>query len=320
MCDISIYRLRIGIFQMPGAKKSTFRKSERSVFKRCNYSLILQILLLFSVFVSNISECHLPQLKSNREQLNMTNPSYFYDVNFYARYTYGNRKSRGIKLCHWNAGNAYLKNKINSIENLIGRYSPHILGISEANLLKCHSLSEVQIPGYELFLSSTMDNDSLQYSRVVVYKHSSIISKVRSDLMSPNFSSIWLQCGMPNKKKFLVRNLYREWQLLGQGEDKSSKDIRQQLDRWVIFLDQFERALTCNMEVYCMGDVNLDFMTWTKSNLLPNHKTVRLRPLFDELFDRIITRGVKQCVVSPTRSWPGQVDSGLDHFYTNAPT
>ena len=69
-----------------------------------------------------------------------------------------------------------------------------------------------------------------------------------------------------------------------------------------------------------MGYVNLDFMTWTKSNLLPNHKTVRLRPIIDELFDRIITRGVKQCVVSPTRSWPGQVDSGLDHFYTNAPS
>ena len=91
-----------------------------------------------------------------------------YDVNFYARYTYGNRISCGIKLCHWNAENAHLKNKMNLIENLIGRYSPHILGISEANLLKYHDQSLVQIPGYELYLSSTMDNPNMHYSRIVV--------------------------------------------------------------------------------------------------------------------------------------------------------
>ena len=41
--------------------------------------------------------------------------------NFYARYTYGNRSNRGIKLSHWNAGSAFLEN-------------PHLFGISEANL------------------------------------------------------------------------------------------------------------------------------------------------------------------------------------------
>ena len=87
------------------------------------------------------------------------------------------------------------------------KYSPHIIGISEANLLKNHDISEVQIAEYELITSTTMDNISLQYSRVVVYKHSSIISKVRKDLMSPDFSSIWLECGLPNKRKFLVCNL-----------------------------------------------------------------------------------------------------------------
>ena len=134
-----------------------------------------------------------------------------------------------MKLCHWNAGNAFLKNKINSIESVISHLSPHIIGISEANLLKCHDQSEVQIPDYELFTSLTMDNPNLNYSRIVVYKHSSIISKVRSDLMSDSFSSVWLECGLPNKKKFLVCNLYREWQLLGQGEDKTSREVSQQL-------------------------------------------------------------------------------------------
>ena len=33
------------------------------------------------------------------------------DSNFYARYTYGNRSNRGIRLSHWNAGSAHLENK-----------------------------------------------------------------------------------------------------------------------------------------------------------------------------------------------------------------
>ena len=165
-----------------------------------------------------------------------------------------------------------------------------------------------------------MDNANLEYSRVVVYKHSSIIGKVIKDLMSPQFSSVWLECGLPRKRKFLVCNLYRKWQYLGQGGDKSSREIKQQLSRWIIFIDQFERALNTGMEVYCMGDVNLDFLTWTKTDLDPEHKTVKLKQLIVELFDRILSRGVKQCVTAPTRSWPGQADSGLDHFYTNAPS
>ena len=56
--------------------------------------------------------------------------------NFYARYTYGNRSNRGIKLGHWNAGSAFLENKINDIENVIATHHPHLFGISEANLHK----------------------------------------------------------------------------------------------------------------------------------------------------------------------------------------
>ena len=33
--------------------------------------------------------------------------SIFSDSNFYAKYTYGNKSNRGIKLSHWNAGSAY---------------------------------------------------------------------------------------------------------------------------------------------------------------------------------------------------------------------
>ena len=196
---------------MPSAKRfkcyvnnSKFKnpsyKLSPSLFSLALLSLILSLYVSEPVSDRKIhSKCclHLQLYKSMNSMSALTA-----NVNFYARYTFGNRTSRGVRLCHWNAGNAFLKNKMNSIENVINRFTPHILGISEANLLKSHDKSEVQLPNYELITSFTMDNPNLEYSRVVVYKHSSIISKVRSDLMSPDFSSVWLECGLPKRKKF----------------------------------------------------------------------------------------------------------------------
>ena len=72
------------------------------------------------------------------------------DSNFYARYTYGNRGNRGIKLSHWNAGNAHLENKTIDIENVISDHHPHLLGISEANLHKNHCIDNCKIADYDL--------------------------------------------------------------------------------------------------------------------------------------------------------------------------
>ena len=94
----------------------------------------------------------------------------------------------------------------------------------------------------ELITSKTMDTVNLKTGRVVVYKHTSLVAKVREDLMSDKFSSIWLEVGFPGKAKILVCNLYREWQYLGQS-DHSSLEISEQMSRWLIFLEQWEKAL-----------------------------------------------------------------------------
>ena len=239
--------------------------------------------------------------------------------NFYARYTYGNRANRGINLSHWNAGSAFLENKTQEIETLISDYHPHLLGISEANLHKNHCLDNSKIVDYELITCKTLENINLRVSRVVVYKHTSLVAKIREDLMSDKFSSIWLEVGFPGRTKILVCNLYRDWQYLGQ-VDHNSLDISEQMLRWTIFLDQWEKALDTGMECVVMGDFNLDFLTFYSSDLPCNSQSYRLKPLVEELFARIVPHGVKQCVVEPTRQGRvGQADSGLDHLWTNYP-
>ena len=224
----------------------------------------------------------------------------------------GNRQNKGIKLAHWNAGSAHLANKMGEIEQLVSTNSPHILGISEANFKRFHDIEDVQLPEYDLILSKTMANDQLQVSRVVCYMHQSLVGKVREDLMSDQFSSIWLEIGLPGKRKILVCQLYRDWRYLGQPDrGEHSNSSQEQMRRWVIFIDQWEQALGTGKEVIVLGDCNMNHLKFDNAG----HE----QPLVDLMLNRIYPHGVIQCVQGPTRCWPGQVPSGLDHIYTSVP-
>ena len=91
-----------------------------------------------------------------------------------------------------------------------------------------------------------------------------MVGKVRDDLMSDEFSSIWLELGLPGKKKFLVCQIYREWQYLGQADD-TSKSLSEQMSRWCIFLDHWEKALATDKEVIVLGDFNLPIFQFWKT-------------------------------------------------------
>ena len=239
-------------------------------------------------------------------------------TNFASRYLYGNRKTSGIRIGHWNKGPGFLQNKLVEVKHIVQGLHPHILGLSEANLKRNHDKKLAELDDYVLHTSLTLNNPEVNTSRIVVYTHRSLVVKVRKDLMCDNFSSIWLEVGLPRHRKFLVCQAYREWQVLGQA-DRSSLAVSEQLSRWTIFLDQWERALDMGMEVHVLGDMNLNHLNWTNQNLPASNQSFKLRSLIAALFTRILPYGVSQCVAGPTRHWPGQAPSGLDHYYTNKP-
>ena len=127
---------------------------------------------------------------------------------------------------------------------------------------------------YDLILSKTIDNYELNISRIACYKHSSMVGIVSNHLMCDTFSSIWLELGLPGKKKFMVCQLYREWQYMGQ-VDSNSRSIPEQMVRWLMFLDQWERALESGKEVIVMGDTNLDHLKFNNAG--------QLQPLVDRM-------------------------------------
>ena len=218
----------------------------------------------------------------------------------------------------WNKGSSLLQNKHPEIETVIDAHKPHILGLCEANLRRDVDISLVQHQDYQLHAAKSINNADLEIARVVVYTHSSLVVKRREDLEDESLSAVWLEVGMPRQRKILVATMYREWQHLHQA-DQASRSIPAQLERWCNFLAMWETALMEGKEVIVMGDMNLDFLKWTRTNLAPNDSTYRLKSLTEALFSRIFPHGVSQLVKEATRVWPGQTDSGLDHIYSNKP-
>ena len=205
---------------------------------------------------------------------------------------------------------------MSEIEVAVSRMKPAILGISESNLHQSVDLSLVQLPGYSLHTARTMTNPRIACSRVVVYLAEGVTAKVRDDLMSEEFSSIWLEVSIPgNSQKLLVSNAYRDHQWLKQGADKTSKSDEEVMRRWLVYLDQWRRALESGAEVHCLGDMNLD-----SAKLLGSCGPQQ--PLVDALLHQVVPLGVTQC--APPATWTPQggqrgEPSGLDHFWTNVP-
>ena len=83
-------------------------------------------------------------------------------------------------MLHCNKGPSFLHNKHQEIETIIAAHKPHILGLSEANLWRHHDILASQHPDYQLHTCTTVNNDQLKVSRVVVYTHNSVIVKRRS--------------------------------------------------------------------------------------------------------------------------------------------
>ena len=219
----------------------------------------------------------------------------------------------------WNKGSSLLQNKHHEIETIIAADRPHILGLSEANLKKDVDLSLVQHADYTLHTAPTLENPQLGISRLVVYTHSSLVVKRRHDLEHSSLSAVWLELGMPRQKKIIVGNVYREWQHMGQGSNNSTGSVAEQLQRWLTFVEMWEKVLKEGKEVMVLGDINLDFLKWTRRNLPANDSSVRLKQLNELIFSRIFPLGVSQLVTTATRVSPADPPSGLDHIYTNRP-
>jgi hypothetical protein len=92
-------------------------------------------------------------------------------------------------------------------------------------------------------------------------------TKVRSELMSPNFPSIWLEYCNKGGMSVLIFGFYREWSRNG---NKLTEE--EQVNRIEILTEQRESAANENKDVITFGDTNVCSQNWKYPNF--KHKKV----------------------------------------------
>ena len=211
-------------------------------------------------------------------------------------------------ICHWNLGSKLWKNKVNQIQALVDQNNADIIFISEANLDETTPVYESQISGYKITFPLTVDRNGT--ARLVLLTKESLNFELRKDLMDNIVTSIWLKISRQGLKSILVCGVYREHQYLKQDTDWSLQP-QEQIRRWNTFLRQVETAritATCHI----IGDVNLDFNKWSAPEQSQAQMVTDTKNVLE-------VSGFFQLVTDITRSWPGQADSTIDHFWTNEP-
>ena len=217
----------------------------------------------------------------------------------------GNGK-HSIIVAHWNLGSKAWKKKVNTIQDIVDRKKPDLLFISEANLYENTPNHESEITGYTIHKPKTAL--VFKMSRIILLARENLEIALESQLMNDKIASIWVKFSRPGARKLLVCGIYREHRYLHQDSDISSQPVAQ-LARWNNFMKQVEDAGT-SASIHIIGDTNLDYQRWQNPDW--NH-----RDMVQATKNTLETNGFTQLITEITRCWPGQVDSTIDHLWTN---
>ena len=167
------------------------------------------------------------------------------------------------------------------------------------------------VHGYKTILPLKKTDNNLV--RIVCLVKESLLTniKVRLDLMSDEFPSIWLEYQSDNKKKpTLISGFYRVWTQDGE------KTTEGQLARIKVFNSQIEQAFEqkIKMNMMILGDANLCANKWFSTKFLNKNVAKALQNTLSRC-------GLKIADVGPTfQSDHIKVDgemygSALDHVY-----
>ena len=110
--------------------------------------------------------------------------------------------------------------------------------------------------GYQTVLQKTDQNTEKIRIIGLVKEEMRNITKVRNDLMTKDFPSIWLEITRSKQKNLLICSFYLEWTRNGNNsENKQSVRLK-------ILINQMEQATNKKKTIILLGDANLCADQW----------------------------------------------------------
>ena len=192
------------------------------------------------------------------------------------------------------------------IEKTMSEEEIGVLFVTESDVRGLDDNNVPLIAGRKALLQQTGPNDDK--TRIMALVDPSLTNKIklRLDVMSADFASIWLEFDS-GRGIYLIGGFYREWKTR-----EGSTSTRDQGTSLGIFLDQFERARVETRKVVVIGDNNLNMRRWDDSSY-------HLRPLVDRWKEVILENALNShefgITFARTRG-KKSVMSELDHAFS----
>ena len=214
-----------------------------------------------------------------------------------------------INAIHWNMGAKQWQRKVEEIEAVVLQFTPDVFIVTEANMKMDLLEQEREIKGYTMLLPLSADEHGL--ARLVMLIREGIEVKIQRQFMDNIVAAVWIKIGAPGRKPMILGGMYREHKFIYDNAPADSGTDYHQNQRWFKFIENWKKA-AAQGDTIVFGDMNLDYSRWS----LPELSHVRM---VDKTKDEIETLGFFQVIQGMTRSWSGQLDSQIDHCWTNAP-
>ena len=217
-----------------------------------------------------------------------------------------NKKEKTIGT--WNIRRGLIKRE-NEILEIITSQNIDILFLTETDTKRSNAEKFV-IKGFNTVVQKVSKEDDVVRIVALIRENAGLEFKVRDDLMSVSFPSIWLEIQDKNKSSTLLGGFYRQWSCNGIRSKKL------QVEEMQIFCEQINAGCTPKSKTIIMGDANLCSTKW-------HNEDFDLKSISQQLIQCLEQNGLKiQDIGATYQSDHVQANgkfshSALDHVYTS---
>ena len=233
----------------------------------------------------------IPKSKANSEQRTIKN------------------KKQKLNLATWNIKRGLIKREIEIKEFLISN-DLDVLFLTETDI-NIEAESDYKLQGYKtLFKKRKQNSDKVRLIALIKEEKQSQI-KIKEELMSDVFPSIWLEIKSAHKVPVLVAGIYRQWSHNG-----AKLGINQQTDQIKVLINQMQLGNESYEKIIMMGDVNLDSNKWEDDGFPLKSVSNPLLVALEEC-DLVITNLGNTYQADHMLSNGTIPESALDHVYSS---
>ena len=219
------------------------------------------------------------------------------------------KKQNGLTIGCWNIRRGLVRRET-ELKELLNKEEIDVLFLVETDTQMIGEEKDYVVQGYRTILPKLAETDNKIRIMSLVKEGKMDKMKIRHDLMSENFPSIWLEIERINRTNLTIGGFYREWTRHGDSSKES------QLENIKILTHQITTATNLNKPTIILGDANLCMKKWEEIDY--PHKEIA-----HELTGALAMSGMQVMDVGMTYladrlTQDGDIiESALDHIYVS---